>query len=50
MKDKETELTDDKPREGYTDTISFREFIKELTGVSCEEFYKDYLDHGDNDE
>lgn len=30
-------------------TISFEELVKELTGTSYEEMYKEYLNNGDND-
>jgi hypothetical protein len=31
------------------DIINFSEFVKELTGATFEEVYKEYLNNGDND-
>ncbi len=31
------------------DVISFGELVKELTGTSFDELYKDYLNKGEND-
>jgi len=45
MKDIDHNLTD-----WQMDFISFKEFVEQITGVSFEEFYEDYLLHGAKNE
>jgi hypothetical protein len=48
MKSTEPEHIENRYPDGYSDSITFEEFVKELTGSTFEQVYKDYLIHGAN--